>query len=393
MTGFEGLKGILAATGAALLLAAGPANAGQSTPVGDVPGDVQADLLDSYIFVFADTVASSAVAGRAAMMTAAAGGTLGHVYTTALHGFSATMPASAAARIGARPDIAFYEADGVIRVIGRGSVGKPPSGGGSNTVPQIVPSGVTRVGGPVDGTGLTAWIIDTGVDLTNEDLHVDTLRAANFAGRGSANDGNGHGTHVAGIIAAIDNTIDVVGVAAGATVVPVRVLGKSGVGRTSDVIAGVDYVAAAAAPGDVANMSLGGAIDAALDAAVIGAANNGILFAIAAGNDGADAANYSPAHIEHPNVFTVSAINAADAFASFSNWGNPPVDFAAPGVNVVSLLLGGGTLSLSGTSMAAPHVAGVLLATFGQPNSDGCATGDPDGLADPIVHTVPGRSC
>jgi subtilisin family serine protease len=199
-----------------------------------------------------------------------------------------------------------------------------------------------------------------------------------------ANDQNGHGTHVAGTIAAKDNTIGVIGVAPGATVVPVRVLDRRGSGSTSGVIAGVDYVGANGKPGDVANMSLGGGISATLDQAVIDAAKGGVRFALAAGNESDDADNHSPARAEGANIFTVSAIDINDKFASFSNYGNH-VDWAEPGVSIKSTWLSGGYNTISGTSMATPHLAGLLLA--GAVKVGGYAQNDPDGKPDPIgVH-------
>ncbi len=208
----------------------------------------------------------------------------------------------------------------------------------------------------------------------------------NFVTRGknSADDGNGHGTHVAGTIAAIDNDIDVVGVAAGATVVPVRVLSNNGSGYMSWVLAGVDYVAANADPGDVANMSLGGGVSTSLDNAVKTAAANGIHFVLAAGNDSMHANNSSPARANGDFIYTVSAIDNNGNFAWFSNYGNPPVDVAAPGVNILSTASGGGATTMSGTSMAAPHVAGLLL--LNSLNTNGTASNDPDGTADPIAY-------
>jgi subtilisin family serine protease len=132
-------------------------------------------------------------------------------------------------------------------------------------------------------------------------------------------------------------------------------------------------------------MSLGGGTSQAVDDAVRNAADNGIMFALAAGNDGADANNSSPARVEYNNVWTVSAIDSNDNFASFSNYGNPPIEYAAPGVDVESLWKDGGVNTISGTSMATPHVAGVLLVTGGNPASDGTANGDPDGTPDPIA--------
>lgn len=212
-------------------------------------------IQDNYIFVFKPGVDSADARGRANMLAAQANAKPQHVYKSAIKGFSAKMSPAAAQRLAANnPSIAYYEPDGLVFA----TMGKP-GGGGSDLPPQTTPWGIARVNGGVDGTGLTAWVIDSGIDLDHEDLNVDTARAANFvsSGKNTPNDGNGHGTHVAGTIAAIDNGVGVVGVAAGATVVPVRVLDNRGSGSFSGVIAGIDYVAANGAPGDVANMSLG----------------------------------------------------------------------------------------------------------------------------------------
>jgi subtilisin family serine protease len=246
----------------------------------------------------------------------------------------------------------------------------------------------------VDGTGRTAWIIDTGIDLDHPDLNVDLARSVNFVntGKNSPDDANGHGTHVAGTIGARDNDFGVVGVAAGANVVAVRVLDRNGSGAYSWVIAGVDYVAQTAAAGDVANMSLGGPPSDALDLAVSSAASQGVLFSLAAGNESAPASESSPARVEHLNAYTVSAVDETDCFAWFSNYGAPPVDVAAPGVAINSTFRRGGYEVLNGTSMAAPHVAGVLLlgelSTLGQvaPAENCVDGGDPDGDPDPIAH-------
>jgi subtilisin family serine protease len=290
------------------------------------------------------------------------------------------------------PEISYFEKNGWVTIEGHidsspsillSAKGRPRPGPGGEPA-QVLPYGVKRVGGPFDGRGKHVWIIDTGIDLKHPDLNVGV--GANFvAGSGtSPNDGNGHGTHVAGIIGAVDNSIDVVGVASGATVHPVRVLDNQGVGNIDAVIAGVDYVAANASPNDVVNMSLSASGHfQSLHDAIIAAANKGLRFSIAAGNYAKDASGYEPAHIEHPNVFTVSAIDTNDVFASFSNYGNPPIDYAAPGVSIVSTKLGGGVVSYSGTSMAAPHVAGLL--TFGLPMSVGVVKNDPDGQPDYIA--------
>jgi hypothetical protein len=263
--------------------------------------------------------------------------------------------------------------------------GKPGSGGGGSTPAEITPWGITRVGGAHDGTGKTAWIIDTGIDLTHTDLNVDLDRSVSFLGgrdSNNPNDGNGHGTHVAGTVAAIDNGFGVVGVAAGATVVAVRVLDSRGSGSYSGVIAGVNYVAANGQTGDAANMSLGGPVNSALNDAVI-TASTVVKFALAAGNESDDASNHSPASANGPNIYTISAMDKTDTFAYFSNYGLG-VDFCAPGVAIESLWKNGGMNTISGTSMASPHVCGLLL--LGKVNSDLFVKSDPDGSSDPIAH-------
>lgn len=306
-------------------------------------------------------------------------------YDVALRGFAAALTASQLEALQGDDRIDYIEEDQMV------TLAPPGSDGGSTSIAQTTPWGITRVGGATASSG-TAWVIDTGIDLDHPDLNVDTNRSEVFVSRGrgskTSDDGNGHGTHVAGTIAAIDNDIDVVGVAAGATVVAVKVLDDNGSGSYSDVISGIDYVAANASAGDVANLSLGGGTSDAVDDAVRNAADQGIYFAIAAGNDGADANNYSPARVEYNNVWTVSATDDTDTFASFSNWSgptDPPVEYAAPGVDILSLWYDGGTNTISGTSMASPHMAGVLLVTGGNPSSSGSASNDPDGDPDPIV--------
>lgn len=192
------------------------------------------------------------------------------------------------------------------------------------------------------------------------------------------------GTHVAGTIAAINNDEGVIGVAAGASVVAVKVLDRRGYGSYSGVMAGVDHVATYGEPGDVANMSLGGPPSDALDNAVITAAQQGIIFTLAAGNESDHANNHSPARANGGNIYTISAMQEGDTWAYFSNYGNPPVDYCAPGVGIRSTWKGGGYNTISGTSMAAPHAAGILL-LLGGARSDGYVDGDPDGNPDPIM--------
>ncbi|WP_299216845.1 S8 family peptidase [uncultured Dokdonia sp.] len=265
---------------------------------------------------------------------------------------------------------------------------KPGGGnGGGGSPAQVTPYGTTRVGGGTTTSSNTAWVIDSGIDLTHPDLNVDIARSISFLtgspSNQSPNDQNGHGTHVAGTIAAIDNNIGSVGVAPGSTVAAVRVLDRRGSGSNSGVIAGVDYVAANGSNGDVANMSLGGGISTALDNAVISAASTGVKFVLAAGNESQDANNSSPARANGNNVYTISAMDINDNFAYFSNYGSP-VDYCAPGVAVFSTWKGGGYNTINGTSMAAPHAAGVLL--LGNASTSGFVNNDPDGSPDPIIH-------
>ncbi|HEX6308654.1 MAG TPA: S8 family serine peptidase [Longimicrobiales bacterium] len=300
-------------------------------------------------------------------------------------GFSAVIPDARVQALRSDSRVEIVERDGPVSLIHPIEAAARPGGGGGGG--QTTPWGITRVGGAGDGTGKTAWVIDTGIDLAHADLNTSRACHANFVARGknSPQDGNGHGTHVAGTIAAINNGVDVVGVAANAYVCAVRVLDNSGSGTWAGVVDGVNYVAANGASGDVANMSLGGSgTNATLERAVSDAAARGIRFALAAGNSGANAANFTPARVNGPNIYTISAISSTDCMPSWSNWGNPPVDYAAPGVSVLSTKKGGGTTTMSGTSMAAPHAAGVLL--LGSARSSGTASCDPDGNPDPIIH-------
>ncbi|MBI3303046.1 MAG: S8 family peptidase [Deltaproteobacteria bacterium] len=271
-----------------------------------------------------------------------------HIYSAALQGFAARLTAQQIDALEHDPLIAYVEADGTMTAIA-----------------QTLPWGIDRVDADISSTlagngsgvvsGVNAYIIDTGIDTTHADLNV--VSHVNFAG-GPNTDCNGHGTHVAGTVAAGDNTIDVVGVAPGAPLRGVKVLGCGGIGTTSGVIKGVDWVTANAQKPAVANMSLGGGASQALDGAVKNSADSGVFYAIAAGNSGADACNYSPARAGmYDGVMTTAATNSSNQEASWSNYGSC-VDIWAPGVSILSTKKGGGTTTMSGTSMAAPHVAG-----------------------------------
>jgi subtilisin family serine protease len=351
------------------------------------PAQAGEKIANSYICVFKnERVAKADIPAKANAAAAAHGGSVSHVYRTAIRGFSANISeAGMNAMRRNNPTIAYCEQDQVMSLVAVSAKGKP-GGGGTTQPPQEKPWGITRVNGGGAGTFATAWVIDTGIDLDHPDLNVDVARSRNFVAREtSPDDLNGHGSHVSGTIAAKDNTIGVIGVAPGATVVAVRVLDRRGSGSNSGVIAGVDYVAQTGKAGDVANMSLGGSVSTALDTAVVNAAAGGIRFALAAGNESDNANNHSPGRANGSNVFTVSAFGSGDRWASFSNYGNPPVDYAEPGVSIKSTWKDGGYNTISGTSMATPHLAGLLLA--GAVKAGGSVTGDPDGNPDTIgVH-------
>jgi subtilisin family serine protease len=200
-------------------------------------------------------------------------------------------------------------------------------------------------------------VIDTGI-YRHTDLY--RVKHVNFVGDGRNTDCHGHGTHVVGTLAAKDNTTDVVGVAPGAPLTGVKVLGCNGSGATSGVIKGVDWVTANARKPAIANMSLGGGLSQALDDAVRRSAASGVFYSIAAGNNGADACLKSPARAgagTDNGIATVAATTSSDGETSWSNYG-PCVDVWAPGASILSTKKGGGTTTMSGTSMAAPHVGG-----------------------------------
>jgi subtilisin family serine protease len=339
-------------------------------------------IANSYICVFNAGVGRGAVNENAQNAARGAGGQVTHVYTHAVRGFSANLPDQAVANMRAKnPNIAYCEQDQVMATPPVTMLAPP--GGGFTAQAQETPWGIARVGGGVSGATRTAWVIDTGIQPNHPDLNVDTARSRSFLGRNTTPwDQNGHGTHVAGTIAAKDDGNGVIGVAAGAKVVAVRVLDRRGSGTNSGVIAGVDYVAQNGVAGDVANMSLGGGVSTALDTAVVNASAGGIRFALAAGNESDNANNHSPARANGANVFTVSAFAIGDKWASYSNFGNPPIDYAEPGSAIKSTWLNGGYATISGTSMATPHLAGLLL--LGAVRNGGNVIGDPDGNPDVI---------
>lgn len=251
--------------------------------------------------------------------------------------------------------------------------------------PRLITWNIKRVGYG-DGRGKTAWIIDTGIDFTHPDLNVDIDRSRSFVKEeNSASDYNGHGTHVAGIVGALNNSIGVLGVASGAKLVSLKVMNDKGSGNLSFIINALAHLETVAKAGDVVNMSFGadGTSDI-LDRYVTTIASRGVYFSVAAGNEETSASKSSPARVNAPNVFTVSAVDSLDRFAKFSNYGNDVVDFAAPGVQIISTYSNGRYAKLSGTSMSAPHIAGLLLLNGRNIKAAGLAKNDPDGVQDKI---------
>ncbi|MGH3861221.1 S8 family peptidase, partial [Actinokineospora sp.] len=200
---------------------------------------------------------------------------------------------------------------------------------------------------------VTAFVIDTGVQADHPALGGRVSGGFDAVDNDDKpDDENGHGTHVAGTIGSEEY-----GVAKGVKIVPVRVLDAQGSGTTEGVIAGIDWVAKNHQGPSVANMSLGGGADEALDKAVQAAIESGVTFAVAAGNSSDDAGNSSPARV--PEALTIAASDDADKQAEFSSFGKV-VDLYAPGVDITSAWIGGETKTISGTSMATPHVAGAV---------------------------------
>src|ERR671932_1169655 len=309
----------------------------------------------SYIVVLKSSVANPAAVAQE--HAARFGGRVSHVYSHALKGYSLTLPAAAAARIAADPRVDYVEADGVMT---------------ADTTQSGATWGIDRIDQrslPLSGTftytatgsGVTAYIIDTGIRYTHSEFGGRAVKGVDeVTSGGTAADCNGHGTHVSGTVGG-----STYGVAKAVRLVSVRVLGCNGSGSTSGVIAGVDWVTGNHLAGQsaVANMSLGGGASSSLDTAVNNSINDGVSYAIAAGNGDAfgnplDACTVSPARVAA--AMTISATDRTDTRASWANYGNC-VDWFAPGVSITSAWYSSDTATntISGTSMATPHTTGV----------------------------------
>ena len=271
----------------------------------------------------------------------------------------AVVPPGKLAALRADSAVAYVEEDGIAEALG-----KPDKGSGGGSAAESLPWGVQKVWGAnainATAAGVTVAIIDTGIDLNHPDLSANVQGGVSFvSGNTDGDDDNGHGSHVAGTVAAVDNTIGVIGVATGAHLYAVKTLDRRGSGYLSAVAAGVDWAAQNGM--NVANMSLGTSADySVLKTACANAETAGVLLVAAAGNSGDG--NVSTTETSYPAAYTsvvaVGATTSLDGLASFSNTGSY-VEVSAPGVSIPSTYKSGGYKTLSGTSMATPHVAGL----------------------------------
>ena len=343
----------LALTSLAVPAAAGPAGA---TPERGRIRDVAHAVPGQYIVTLRDS--ADGVRSTADDLADEHDGDVLDVYRNSLRGFSVEMSRTEALDLSLDPSVAAVEEDAVLEATATQSA--PPWG--LDRVDQRDLPLNSSYGYTTTGLGVTAYVIDTGIRIGHTDFGGRARVGVDTVGDGqNGNDCNGHGTHVAGTIGG-----STYGVAKAVSLVAVRVLGCNGSGYTSGVISGVDWVAANHRGPSVANMSLGGGASAALDSAVRNAIASGVTFAVAAGNENADACSGSPARTGE--ALTVGATGSNDARASFSNYGTC-VDLFAPGVSIASdwSTSNTATATLSGTSMATPHVAGVA-ATYLEAN-------------------------
>ncbi|WP_369257192.1 S8 family peptidase [Streptomyces sp. R35] len=279
------------------------------------------------------------------------GGTVKKTFGTALNGYTANLSATEARRLAADPAVASVEQNQTVHLTDTTQSSAP---WGLDRIDQAaLPLSGTYTYPDTAGSGVTAYVIDTGVRITHSQISGRASYGYDAVdGDTTASDGNGHGTHVATTIAGTTY-----GVAKKANIVAVRVLDNSGSGTTAGVIAGIDWVTANHTTPAVANMSLGGSASTSLDTAVANSIASGVTYAIAAGNSGANASSYSPARVS--TAITVGATSSTDAKASWSNYGSV-LDIFAPGVSILAgyNTSDTATATLSGTSMATPHVAG-----------------------------------
>ncbi|WP_045739700.1 S8 family peptidase [Actinoplanes rectilineatus] len=329
--------GLVAA--AAVLAAANPAVAAPAT--GQIRFAGSADAIPgSYIVVLKS-------GAQQAEVSQAYGAAVRRSFGTALNGFEATMSETQAKRLAADTDVAYVEQNQVVRL----NATQSNATWGLDRIDQRARPLSTTYTYPVTASNVTAYIIDTGIRYTHNDFGGRATFGYDAVGTGGV-DCNGHGTHVAGTVGGTTY-----GVAKAVKLVGVRVLNCSGSGTTAGVVAGINWVTSNAVKPAVANMSLGGGASTAIDNAVASSISSGVTYAVAAGNNNANACSYSPARV--PTAITVGATTNTDARASYSNYGSC-LDIFAPGTSITSDWYSSNTATntISGTSMASPHVAG-----------------------------------
>ncbi|MEU7700351.1 S8 family peptidase [Streptomyces sp. NPDC015492] len=331
-------------------LSALPAAAAPAAPEGVIENaGAEGTIAGSYIVTLDESAPAETAKGRA--VAARFGAKIERTYTSAINGYAVELSEAQARKLAADPAVASVVQNRVFTV--DGTQPSPPSWGLDRIDQRALPLNQSYTYPDSAGQGVTAYIIDTGVRITHSDFGG---RASNgydaIDNDNTAQDGHGHGTHVAGTVAGTSY-----GVAKKAKIVGVRVLNNQGSGTTAQVVAGIDWVTRNAVKPAVANMSLGGGVDSALDTAVRNSIASGVTYAVAAGNDNANASNYSPARVAE--AITVGSTTNTDARSSFSNYGSA-LDIFAPGSSITSSWNSSdsATNTISGTSMATPHVAG-----------------------------------
>ncbi|MET9479537.1 S8 family peptidase [Streptomyces sp. NPDC006638] len=343
---------IATAATVAAIIGAGTALPAQAAPAeGRVLHAGSADAVSgSYIVTLKKTAGFSARATEGKQLIAGYGGKVTRTYTSALNGYAASLSGTEAARLAADPAVESVEQDQ--KVYATATQTNAPWG--LDRIDQAnLPLNGTYTYPDSAGGNTTVYVLDTGVRITHQQIAGRASYGYDFVDNdATAQDGYGHGTHVATTVAGTTY-----GVAKKAKIVAVRVLGNDGSGTTAGVIAGVDWITANHVASSVANVSLGGGASTTLDNAVKNSIASGVTYSIAAGNAGAPAANYSPARV--PTALTVGATTRTDARASYSNYG-ASVDLFAPGSAITAGWNSSDTATYTGdgTSFAAPHVAG-----------------------------------
>ncbi|MER5310187.1 S8 family serine peptidase [Streptomyces sp. NPDC002773] len=334
-----------------------PAVASPAAPEGVIENaGAEGTIAGSYIVTLEESAQAETAEGRA--VAAEYGAKIKKTYTAALNGYNVELSEAQAKKLAADPAVKSVVQNRVFKI--NGTQPSPPSWGLDRIDQRGLPLNQSYTYPDTAGQGVTAYIIDTGVRISHSDFGGRAFNGFDAVDNDNvAQDGNGHGTHVAGTVAGTAH-----GVAKKAKIVGVRVLDNNGSGTTAGVVAGIDWVTRNAVKPAVANMSLGGGVDSTLDTAVRNSIASGVTYAVAAGNSNANASNYSPARVSE--ALTVGSTTSTDARSSFSNYG-AVVDIFAPGSSITSAWNTGDTAtnSISGTSMAAPHVAGAAALYLG----------------------------